>query len=200
MKNLGLTKGRFLDHAVLEEVQQALQNQYYATGRYNVKMTTTQKKQSRNRVEIDINISEGAVVKVGTINIIGNTAFSDKKILEGLHLSTPDFSTFFSREDEYSADKLQQSEQDIQNLYMNNGYIKVRIIDSHVAITPDKKQAYITIKLNEGPQYHFSGYKLTGSLVGQGDVIRSLIPIQEGSGIFKGTDSGHKPCDHKYSR
>jgi outer membrane protein insertion porin family len=185
LKNLGLTKGRFLDHAVLEEVQQALQNQYYATGRYNVKMTTTQKKQSRNRVEIDIYISEGAVVKVGSINIIGNTAFSDKKILEGLHLSMPDFSTFFSREDEYSADKLQQSEQDIQNLYMNNGYIKVRITDSHVAITPDKKQAYITIKLDEGPQYHFSGYKLTGNLAGQGDVIRSLIPIQEGTVFSK---------------
>lgn len=180
MTKLGLQKGRFLNHATLAQVKQALQNQYYAMGRYNVKIDVTQTAQPRNRVAIGIAVSEGAVVKVEGIKILGNRVFSDAQLTDNLHLSTPSFTSFFTRKDEYSADKLQQSEQDIQNYYYDRGYLQAKIDSAQVTLTPDRKRVYIVIKVTEGPQFRFSGYRLSGKVGQYGKSLRSMVELKKG--------------------
>jgi len=165
----------------LEEVRQALQNQYYATGRYNVSIKITQTKQTRNRVAIGIQISEGAVAKIAAIKILGNKVLPESEILGTLHISTPSFTSFFTRKDEYSADKLQQSEQDIQTLYMDKGYADIKINSAQVAITPDRKHVYITFQITEGQQYHFSGFKLSGKLVYKSNELNNVVSVKKGN-------------------
>ena len=180
LKKLGLQKGRFLDHATLQQVKQALRNQYYSTGRYNVSVDVSQTAETRNRVAIAIQISEGVVAKVAGIKIIGNQHFTEKELLKPLHLQTPGLFTFFTHKDQYSAEKLQQSEQDIQNFYMNRGYINIKIASDQVTITPDRKHVYLVFKITEGQQYHFSGYKLTGRLVGKQTALADKVLVKKG--------------------
>ena len=180
LTKLGLQKGRFLDHATLQQVKQALSNQYYGTGRYNVKVDISQSKQTRNRVAIGIKISEGVVAKVKTIKILGNQHYPEKQLLKQLHLQPSGWFTFFTRKDQYSAEKLQQSQQDIQNFYMDRGYIKIKIDSSQVTITPDRKHIYLIFKITEGQQYHFSGYKLSGRLLGKQAVLAKQAFVKKG--------------------
>lgn len=180
IKGMGLQKGQFLNHATLEEVKQALQNQYYSMGRYNVKIDIAQTPQPRNRVAIDINVSEGAVTKVAGIQILGDTVFPTDDLLDQLHLSTPGFFTFFNRKDEYSNDKLQQSVQDLEKYYMDHGYLKVKVTSSQVMMTPDRKQAYIVFKISEGGQYRVSGYTVTGNVANQRNQLAKLITVNKG--------------------
>ena len=180
LKKLGLEKGRFLNHATLQQVKQALRNQYYSTGRYNVRIDVQQTKQSRNRVAISIQISEGAVAKVTGIRIIGVQHYAESKLLSQLHLQESGILTFFTRKDQYSAEKLQQSAQDIQNFYLNRGYINVKVNANQVAITPNREHIYLTFKITEGQQYKFSGYKLSGHLVGAAEVLHKAVNIKQG--------------------
>jgi outer membrane protein insertion porin family len=180
LNKLGLQKGRFLNHATLEEVKQALQNEYYAMGRYNVRITITQTKEPRNRVAIGIQVSEGAVTKVAGIKILGNNTFSEEDLLDGLHLSTPGLTTFFTRRDEYSEDKLHQSQQDILNYYLDRGYIQAKIDSTQVTMTPDRKQVYIVIKITEGAKFTISGYQLNGKLLNQREQLLSVVKFKKG--------------------
>lgn len=187
VKKLGLQTGRFLNRATLDEVKQALQNQYNATGRYNATVDITQTSQPRNRVAISIKISEGAVAKVAGIRVLGNTVFPNSTILEQLKLSPSNFFSFFSRSDEYSSDKLQQSEQAIESYYMNNGYLRIHIDSSQVTITPDRKHVYIVISISEGSQYRVSGYKLIGNVLNQRSELLANVNIKKGD-VFSRQD------------
>lgn len=180
VKKLGLQTGRFLNRATLDEVKQALQNQYNATGRYNAKVDITQTKEPRNRVAIAIKISEGVVAKVAGIQIIGNTVFPESTLQDQLKLTTAGIFSFFSRSDEYSSDKLQQSESALESYYMNHGYLRIHIDSSQVTITPDRKHVYIVIKLSEGGQYRVAGYQLTGNVLGQRSALLSTIQFKKG--------------------
>jgi outer membrane protein insertion porin family len=180
LEKLGLTKGRFLSHAVLSEVNQALSNQYYAMGRYNVRIAVTQEAQPRNRVAVNIAVSEGAVAKVAGIKILGNHVYDSKTLINQLALSMPSFTTFFTSKDEYSADKLQQSEQSLTNYYMDRGYIRARIDSTSVSITPDRKHVYLVFKLVEGQQYHVSGFSFEGNLAGSASALQKSVSLQKG--------------------
>jgi len=180
LKKLGLEKGRFLNHATLVQVKQALRNQYYSTGRYNVSVKVEQTKQTRNRIAIGIKISEGKVAKVAGIKIIGNQHFPEKQLLKQLHLRKSGLFTFFTHKDRYSAEGLQQSAQDMQNFYLNHGYIHIKIDTSQVTITPDREHIYLVFKITEGQQYRFSGYRFSGKLLGKEKELSKAITFKKG--------------------
>ena len=50
-----------------------------------------------NRVRVNINIKEGNRAKIRQINIVGNTRFRDKEILDTLSLQTPNWNPGTSR-------------------------------------------------------------------------------------------------------
>jgi outer membrane protein insertion porin family len=181
LKKMGLETGRFLNHATLESVKQSLINQYYATGRYNVKVDVTQTPESLNRIAVHIQVSEGAIAKVAGIKIIGNTAFTEKELIDQLTLSTPSFMTFFTRKDEYSDDKLQTSQEALNNYYLDHGYIRFKIDAAQVAITPDRKEVYLVLRITEGPQFTFSGYKLSGELLTYGTQLNRAVGVKAGN-------------------
>jgi outer membrane protein insertion porin family len=178
--NLGLKQGDFLDHAVLEQVDQALLNQYYSTGRYNVKVNIEQVDEPRNRADININISEGRIAHVESIKILGNKDFPESELLNQLALSKPSILTFFNRDDEYSDDKMQQSENNLRNFYLDNGYLDVRIDSNEVALAPDREHVYITLHVIEGPQFSISGFDMTGQFAGQEPALLDLITLGKG--------------------
>lgn len=180
LKKMGLETGRFLNHATLESVKQSLINQYYATGRYNVKVDVTQTPESLNRIAVHIQVSEGAIAKVASIQIIGNTVFTEKELIDQLTLSTPSFMTFFTRKDEYSDDKLQSSEEALNTYYLNHGYIRFKIDAAQVAITPDRKEVYLVFRVTEGPQFTFSGYKVAGDLLKYSTQLNKAVGVKAG--------------------
>lgn len=180
LNNLGIQKGQFLDHATLQEVSQALTNQYYAMGYYNVKIDVEQTNESLNRVGVNIDISEGSVAKVAGITVVGNTVFNTQTLTEQLPLTTSTFTSFFTHSDEYSADKLQQSEEALRGYYMDHGYVNMKIDNATVSLTPDRKQVYVILKITEGPRYYFAGYQLVGTLLDKSALFERTISLKSG--------------------
>ncbi|MGH8729340.1 MAG: outer membrane protein assembly factor BamA [Burkholderiales bacterium] len=180
LKQIGLAEGRIFDRALLDKAEQELKRQYVARGRYaaDVKIVTTPLE--RNRIGITLNIDEGEVAKIRQINIIGNTKFKEKTLLEQFTLTTPGWITWITKNDQYSKQKLSGDLETLRSYYLNRGYLQFAIDSTQVSITPDKRDIYITINVSEGPQYRVSDIALAGELLVPEEDLRKLIKIQPG--------------------
>ena len=180
LDKIGLSEGKIFDRQVLDKVEQELNRQYLSHGKYGLKIKTDVSTLTRNRVGIHINISEGKVAKIQQINIVGNQAFDDKTLLETIELSTSNWLSFYSKDDQYSKQKLSADLETLRSYYLDRGYINFAIDSTQVAITPDKKGIYITINVKEGDVYTLDKVKLTGNLVAPPEELVKLVGIGPG--------------------
>ena len=180
LKGIGLTEGKVFDRAVLDKVEQELRRQYYSRGKYGVKVESSVNEQDRNRVSIDIKISEGKVATIEQINIVGNNAFTDEQLLDQFELSTGNLLSFYTKDDQYSKQKLSADLERLRSYYLDRGYINSQIESTQVAMTPDKKEMYLTVNLKEGEVYKVSDVKVTGKLIIRPEEITPLVQIGPG--------------------
>ena len=177
LAKIGLTEGKIFDHSVLDKVEVELKRQYLSHGKYSLKIKTEVANLTRNRVGIRINISEGRVSKIKEINIVGNKVFDDATLLKKLELNTTNLLSFYTKNDQYSKQKLQADLETLRSYYLDRGYINFNIESTQVAITPDKKDIYVTINVKEGGIYRLNKVKLTGNLVVKPDEMIKLVTV-----------------------
>jgi len=180
LRDVGFQDGRIFDRALLDQAEQELKRQYLTRGLYGVDITTTVTPLDRNRVAINFNINEGEIAKIKRINIVGNRAFSEKELLGVLQLRTPGLFSWFSKNDQYSRQKLQADLESLRSFYLNSGYLEFNIDSTQVSITPDRRDIYITINITEGEKYEVADVKLGGDLLVPEAELRSLITIKPG--------------------
>ncbi|MDD5460183.1 MAG: outer membrane protein assembly factor BamA [Methylococcales bacterium] len=177
LDKIGLSEGKIFDRQVLDKVEQELTRQYLSHGKYGLKIKTDVSDLTRNRVGIHIKISEGRVTKIKQINIVGNNAFDDKTLLGKFELSTSNLLSFYSKDDQYSKQKLSADLETLRSYYLDRGYINFSVESTQVAITPDKKDIYVTINVKEGDIYKLSKVKLAGNLVVPPDQLIKLVSV-----------------------
>lgn len=177
LKGVGLSEGKVFDRQILDKVEQELRRQYYSRGKYGLKIDSSVTELSRNRVSINIKISEGKVAKIKQINIVGNNVFSDDELLDQFELSTPNLLSFYTKNDQYSKQKLSADLERLRSYYLDRGYINFEIESTQVSITPDKKEIYITINIKEGEVYTVNEVKLTGKLIVPPEEVTPLVKI-----------------------
>jgi len=180
LRQIGFAEGRAFDRLQLEKLEQELRRQYNSLGKYAVKLESTVTELDNNRVAVAIDVSEGVAAKIRKINIVGNTVFKEKKLLKLFKSTTPTLFSFFTKDDQYSRQKLTADIESLRSHYLNNGYINFNVDSSQVSITPDKKGIYITINITEGELFTVSEVKLTGKLILPEDDIFDLISIRSG--------------------
>jgi outer membrane protein insertion porin family len=180
LDKIGLSEGKIFDRSVLDKVEVELKRQYLSHGKYSLKIKTEVADLTRNRVGIRINISEGRVTKIKEINIVGNQIFDDTTLLRKLELNTSNLLSFYTKDDQYSKQKLQADLETLRSYYLDRGYINFNIESTQVAITPDKKDIYVTINVKEGGIYTLEKVKLTGNLVVKPDALIKLMTVGPG--------------------
>ena len=127
LREAGLAEGRSLDKALVDQAEQEIKRQYLARGRYGAQVVTTITPLERNRVGVSFSIDEGEVTKIRQINIIGNKAYSEKDLLQLLVLQTPGWLTWYTKNDQYSKQKLSGDLETLRSHYLNNGYLEFNI-------------------------------------------------------------------------
>jgi outer membrane protein insertion porin family len=133
-------------------------------------------------LEITFKINEGPKVKVGNIDITGNTVFSDKQVIRAMKNMHPIgipysilFENLFAKT--YDPSKLDEDKSRVQVFYQEHGYFTARVTDSTVTmrktggqgmhiplIHPNKPgtAADVNITLEEGLLYHLDNITFSG--------------------------------------
>src|SRR5574337_1713242 len=180
LKGIGLSEGETFDRLALDNVQQELVRQYYNRGKYNVSVDPHVTRLDRNRVAVEIEIREGKAAKIKELNILGNHAFTDKQIRDGFESNTTNWMSWYSKDDQYSREKLSGDLQKLQSYYMDRGYADFAVDSTQVSISPDKRNMYIDANIKEGEIYTVSAVKLLGKLVLPEATLRQLVFLKAG--------------------
>jgi len=180
LKGIGLAEGEAFDPLKLAQVQDELTHQYYNRGKYNVSVKSSTVNLDRNRVEVAINIAEGKAARIKHLNVVGNTAFSDKDIEDEFESSTTNWTSWYSKDDQYSREKVSGDLEKLQSYYMDRGYADFAVDSTQVSISPDKRKIYFTANIKEGEIYKVTDIKLTGNLVLKEEELRKLLQIKPG--------------------
>ncbi len=180
LKELGLAEGRILDKSLLDKAEQELKRQYYNRGLYAVQVKATVTPLERNRNAITFDVTEGAVSKIRSINIVGAKAFKEKDLLKLFSIGTTGWMSWWTKNDQYSKEKLAGDLETLRSQYLNQGYLEFNIDSTQVSITPDKKDIYITINIHEGEKFTVSDYHIAGDLPIPEAEIRALVTMKPG--------------------
>jgi outer membrane protein insertion porin family len=180
LRGVGLATGKTFDRSVLEDVTQYLTDQYFARGKYGVRIDTKVEEETGNRVKVKVDIKEGNRAKIRQINIVGNTRFKPKQILDTLELKTPNWLSWYKQDDRYSRESLQGDLEKVRNFYMDRGYANFQLQSTQVAITPEKEDIFITVNVDEGAVYKLSEIKLAGTFVVPKADLQRLILVHPG--------------------
>lgn len=165
LDNVGISRARPFDKNIFDKVEQELVRLYYDRGRYNVRIDTSVITLERNRVTVALLIEEGESSTIQGITIIGNENFSYNEITRLMESGTTSFYDFFSEKDIYSGTKLQSDLDTIRNFYLNQGYVRFKILSHQVNLANNNKDIFLTISIDEGEIFEFGDLKLFGNTI-----------------------------------
>ncbi|MBU6949927.1 outer membrane protein assembly factor BamA [Hahella sp. HN01] len=180
LKSAKLSEGEVFQRSTLERIELEILRSYVAQGRYNASVKAEVEELPRNRVQLNIKIKEGPVSAIQHINFVGNNAFSDDELRDLMQLKLTGFWASIFSSDKYSKQKLNGDLERIRSHYLDNGYIKFSIESTQVSVSPDKEQVFITVNVNEGPQYKIRDIALKGDLKVEEEELRKLIVVKPG--------------------
>ena len=177
LKKSGIFEGALYKRAVFESLSVELERQYSSQGKYSSKVEVRTDDLPKNRVKLSVDIDEGESASLKKINIVGNTLFTDQEILDDFKLKEKNWLSIFTRGSSYSRENLKGDLDTLESKYKNNGYLKFDIVSTMISISRNRKDIFITIKINEGDVYKVSEVKLAGDLDEEEIFVRSLINI-----------------------
>jgi len=181
LSDSGLAEGEIFKKVTLDQMSAELERQYVLQGRYDAGISTEVEELPRNRVSIKVNVNEGNVSGIQHINIVGNTVFDDETIRELFELKLPSLLSFYTKDAQYSREKLKADLETLESYYLDRGYLKFQVESTQVAIAPNMEDVYITINVSEGEQFKVSSVEISGELKDIPEsTIRRLILSGEG--------------------
>ncbi len=182
LKDIGLAEGETFNRLNLDRVTQELNRQYNNRGKYGVEITPNVERLDRNRVNVTLNIKEGKAARIRHINLVGNDNYPEEDITKNWESHTSNWLSWYKRDDQYSREKLSGDIEKLNAWYLNRGHIDFSLDSTQVAISPDKKDMYLTAGITEGEVYTISGVTVSGdTVVPKEEIEQSVAFIQAGT-------------------
>jgi outer membrane protein insertion porin family len=169
LRELGIAEGRIFDRSLLDTAEQEIKRQYLSRSLYAAQVLVTVTPLERNRVGINIAVTEGETAKIRGVNIVGAQAFTEKERL-----------TWYTKHDRYSREKLAADLESLRSFYQNRGYLDFAIESTQVSITPDRQDIYLTVNITEGEKYTVSSVELSGQMLVPREELAKLLQLKPG--------------------
>ncbi len=180
LRGVGLATGKTFDRSVLEEVRGFLTDQYFSRGKYAVRIDPKVEDVPGNKVRIKIDIVEGDRARIRQINLVGNTVYDEKDLLDQLELKTPGWLSWYKQDDRYSRESLQGDMEKLTSYYQDRGYANFAVESTQVAIAPEMDDIFITLNLQEGEVYKVGEVKLAGTMKVPEAQLQRLLLVKTG--------------------
>ena len=167
LKDIGIAEARIFDRSALERAEQEMKRQYITRGTLRGEGA---RPRSRRR-SATASPSTSRSTKATRRRSRGSTSSATRRSRERAAaatrctLTTPGWITWYTKNDQYSKQKLQADLETLRSFYQNRGYLEFNVESTQVSITPDKEDIYITVNITEGARYTVSDIRLAGELM-----------------------------------
>ena len=177
LKGIGISQSKPYSKNLIDKVQQELIRLYYDNGRYSATIIISEEIPSDDLIELSVNIDEGDPSTIKEVKIIGNNNISTRQLKSIIKSGPKYWFEVWSDKDVYNNSLLDQDVEAIIKYYQDRGYAKVRLVSKQVNLSPDKKDIYITISLNEGGLYKFGKTSVYGVEDFDSRIVKNILNI-----------------------
>lgn len=157
-EELDLEKNEVLDLGKVAENIEKIKALYTASGFFLAEVSYELRPvpDEPGKVDLAIVVTESTEVIVRQIDFVGNKAFTDAELRKNVSTRVGGYISvvaqraggFFNRE------QFQQDYSFLRSFYGDMGYLNPSIKDPELSLSADRRFVYLTIPVDEGPQFH----------------------------------------------
>jgi outer membrane protein insertion porin family len=169
-----------LDINTVKSDVESIQKQYEEKGFYLAKASYTIKDMGNDNLELTYHIKEYDKVRVKKVIFLGNRAFEDDQLKSIMETQEEGLFSFMSGTGNFKEFNFQTDVERVKYFYRTKGYLQVNIGTPEITVSQDKKWVFITMKVNEGPQFSVNDISFNGTMLFTEDKLRENIQLKKG--------------------
>jgi outer membrane protein insertion porin family len=133
-----------------------------------------------NQADVVFVINEHAKVMVKQVNLIGTDKVAPEDLKALMITREGNFFGFLTGEGTFREEAFQRDLAIIEAAYYDRGFLNVKVEKPTVALSPDKRLIYITVKITEGEQYRISSIDFSGDLIVPKERLFAVLESRKG--------------------
>jgi outer membrane protein insertion porin family len=118
-----------------------------------------------NRAVVYFDIVEGVKGYLTKIAFVGNKVFGSRRLRGAMKTKEKGWFWWLSGAGKLESDVLELDATRIRNLYLDQGYVTVKVDKPEITLSKNKKSIQITIRIEEGEQYKLGSLDITGDIL-----------------------------------
>ncbi len=181
MGSLKTKEYAILDINTIQNDAQSIVKQYEEKGYYLAKVNYELERISDENVNLIFKIKEFDKVLVKKILFLGNKAFQDGELKGIMETREEGLMSFMSGSGNFKEFNFQTDIERIKYFYKTKGYLQVNVGTPEITVSEDKKWVFITIKINEGPQFSVNNISFQGEVLFPEDELLEKIQLKSES-------------------
>ena len=181
LKEIDLALGQILSDVDISKAINKIREYYYSKHYHNIDINYSIESSGLqpSRKNIIFNINEGKKIKIKQINIAGNSAFSDKKIIKQFKNTKSKNLMFFWR-GKWDEEKFEEDKKILKEYYKNKGYRDFYIVNEQVSLNKTEDGIVIDLDIYEGPKYFYRNITWDGNVIYSDEELNQRLGIMEG--------------------
>jgi len=153
---------------------------YEEKGYYLATIDYIIKKLDKDNIELIFNIKEFDKVRVKKVTFLGNRAFDDRQLMTLMETKEDSVLSFISGAGNFKEFNFQTDMERVKYHYRTNGYLQVNVAKPEITISEDRKWVFITVKIQEGPQFSINSISFDGELLFTESELQDKIGLKVG--------------------
>jgi len=155
-----------LDLEAMRKTARKIQDKYVEKGFFLAEVTPrVQPVPDSREVDVFFDIRERSKVLVKEIRFVGASKVPADELKAVMATREGGLLSLLTNEGTYREELFQRDLVILQAAYYDRGFINVKVDKPLLALSPDKRFIYITIKVEEGDQYAIGGLDFSGDLI-----------------------------------
>ncbi len=172
---IDITAFSVLNESDVKQNIRQIRDKYIEKGYYLAEVEPVLRDTGDGLVELTFQIVEHRKVLVQRIDITGNDHLADRKITRYLKTKEAGMLPWLSSKGAFNEASLREDADVVRSVFLEEGYVDVKVDEPSVFLSPDKRYIYITMNVTEGTRYRIGKLKISGDFVEEEGLTESAV-------------------------
>lgn len=169
-----------LDVSTLKNDVLLLQKHYEEKGYFLALASYSVTENINGSVDVKFKIKEWDKVRVKKITFLGNKEIKDEELKNFMQTREESYFSFLSGSGNFKEINFQTDVERLKYFYKTRGYLQINIQNPEVTASEDKKWIFITVRLQEGPQFSVNNISFNGEVLFTEQEMMEKLKLKSG--------------------
>jgi outer membrane protein insertion porin family len=179
-------EGKIIDLNNVKKTQEAIGQLYLEKGLIGTVVDYDIEPEGDGTVSVTFDIKEGKKAYIKKVIYVGNEKLKTKVIKKGLYSKPKGIFSFMSKKGLYIPREVQNDSERIRTIYIDNGFLEVKVSKPEIDFSEEKDGYIITFKISEGDQFTVNDLSFEGDLIVPVEELQKVLKLKSGD-IFRGS-------------